>query len=392
MGDCKRKKNEALLLLMGCEGSGKTVSAIEGYAALAEGAANPKKTIKLSLDTKEPNERGTSGIEEIWKAHKQIAAGAALPGKTKKSQVYSIRLKKNGEEICCLTQCDSPGGLRSVEDPSDEQINTFEYFLKHAALLGFVLPGELLAGYSELSGKVMGDASGPELKIYLRINQEMNHVKTLLAKADELAPTTPLLFCVTKSDKAGCPEDIPDILERLLREWQIISGTRKIVGCSSTLGRRVTIRTDGASKAMITGGYAPEGYETPLLLAAARRMYVLGRRWAKQEQKEIDEAMKKLQEQIKLMTAAKAGLKVYLKTKWVQAFRPEKYLIKELEKQIQSLTEALQEKEREWEAVSKRNYYQKHAEDILAYIESAYPGEVMYIDKKKRRRKLQEFI
>ena len=52
----KRKKDTAILLLMGRERSGKTVSAIAGFSTLAKGVASSKQTVRLSLRTDEADE------------------------------------------------------------------------------------------------------------------------------------------------------------------------------------------------------------------------------------------------------------------------------------------------------------------------------------------------
>ena len=88
----KRKKDTAILLLMGRESSGKTASAIAGFSTLAKGVASPKQTARFSLRTDEANERETVSTDHLIKAYQSMKKGKDLPGKTENNQIYSFRL------------------------------------------------------------------------------------------------------------------------------------------------------------------------------------------------------------------------------------------------------------------------------------------------------------
>ncbi len=384
----KRKKDTAILLLMGRESSGKTASAIAGFSTLAKGVASPKRTARFSLRTDEANERETVSTDHLIKAYQSMKKGKDLPGKTENNQIYSFRLEKNGREICRLAQLDYPSGLRSSKSPAEGQDEAFNSFLAHASILAFVLPGDLLQSYIQLGGKTLEEVTDPVcMENVLSINREINHIKTLLLKAGEINPHAPLLFYVTKSDLVAYPQNIPLVLERLLREWKLLDGNRKVLGCSSTLGKNAVINGN-----QIQSGFAPEGFEIPLLLAAARRQYVRGRKWNEKETRFIDGTIRRLTQERDEAAASRAALAVHLQTRLIKIFRPEKKAIRELDERIAQLDKTLLEKEKEKEMIPKRNPHQKHARDILSYIETAYPNEVLYINKKGQKRKLQNFI
>lgn len=384
----KRKKDTAILLLMGRERSGKTVSAIAGFSTLANGVASPKRTVRLSLRTDEADERETVPTDRLTKAYLSMKRGRDLPGKTENNQIYRFRLEKNGHEVCRLAQLDYPSGLRSAKSPAEEQDEAFSSFLAHASILTFVLPGDLLQSYIQLGGKTIEEVTDPVcMENFLSINREINHIKTLLLKAGEANPHAPLLFYVTKSDLVAYPQNIPLVLERLLREWNLLDGKRKVLGCSSTLGKNAVINGN-----QIRSGFAPEGFEIPLLLAAARRQYVRGQKWNEKEIRFIDGTIRRLLQERDKAAASRAALTVYLQTKLIKLFCPEKKTIRELGERIAQLDKTLFEKEKEKEMIPKRNPHQKHARDILSYIEAAYPNEVLYINKNGKKRKLQDFI
>ncbi len=382
------EENAAFLLAMGGPGSGKTVAVSSAFVTLANGVQAAPEGPCLRVNAETVNSAYTQTAQTLTDVYNGMASEGTLPVGTSENQVYRFRLEKNGAGICKICYLDYRGGLRTDSEPSREEVQGFQDVLKRAAVLAFVIPGDLLQEFSELKRGPHSGMDRGNLARNIEICKEVNHIRTQMEAANLQNPGAPVLFYVTKADRIRDRKAFPALLERFLQEWDLPGARRMTLGCCSTLGDSICIDQNHR----IQEGFRPKGFELPMLLAAAWQLDKLATEWAAQEAREAREAIAPMEQERGAAVARRAELEGQIRTKLLRVFGAERKELTEVKEKIDRLTRQIDERRTQSAQSRERNPKRRHVLDILDYIEKTYPDTVLYWDEAGKRRPLRRFF
>ncbi len=381
------------MMAMGGTGSGKTVALCCTYTHM---------TFKGGVKAQTPDGRNVAcelvakqgyNVDYLHVVYADMMTGAPLPNNSDQNRTFEFILKINGAPACDICYMDYPGGITRVENATEKAINEFYNAMKTAGILIYIIPGDILGKFLLLDKK---EADNPSNVDNQAINREIDHIKSLMLKADACNTNAPILYYVTKADKVPYThkERIITGLEQLIKEWGLQPKSRKVLGCYSTLGWDVYIDENDPSGHVIKSGFAPEGFEIPMLLTTGYRMSSEGKLWAEKRlaniQRELEEYESDKDEAIRKMAKESVGFSG-VKNKLLSIIgRESKVDVKQQEvdrilKEIEKTRESIHQ-------VDSKNKRKKHSADVLAYLNTKYPDQILYLDEKGEKKPLARFF
>lgn len=374
----------SMLLVLGGTGSGKTVALTTAFNTLVNGVKVNSGTPCLSINAKSNSEEYRKTYALLTNAYREMQINGRLPVGTSENLMYTFRLELNGKGISKMQYLDYRGGIRSDADPDPDELRTYQNALENATMVAFVIPGDILQIYDDLFG--MSKKSVEYQIRAIKINREMNQIKAQMLQLDEMNPNIPVLFYVTKADYITYEKRISFLLEHLLSKYQLMKGQRQILGCYSTLGKKIIID----DQFIIHEGMAPEGFEIPILLAAGHHLKQIGAQSEKNEKKPLEDEISKLESEQKSLRYRENQLQLKLNARFIKLFAPEKKELEELREKISEKDRKLQEMREK--RISIKNIYSTEAEGVLTYLFEKCNDKVFYWNSKRMKEGVVDFF
>lgn len=378
-------------LFIGGSSSGKTVATCNMQHMLTR-----KGGVKVRCGNEDVHFYLTSkNSPEIQKFREMYDAmlDGSLPVGSLETDQYSFVLSRENQGICRIEMIDYRGALRDDDDALDEEKEAFTSMIQRAAMLVYILPGDILEMHRQMRRmEAEKDTSSKQYRaMENRVDEEVGHIRTTMQALQEgdlkRADHPPLLLYVTKSDKLARDADVMEELNAFIVEQNLFFPDTKTLGCQSTLGTNIQI-DESTNPHQITGGLEPEGFEIPILLSTAHICSQSGKAWLEAElkrlQAELDEAT---EDQLDA-----AGKKVHFAFIRKKAVENRKKLIAELGDRIKTLRSSIADLE-------SKDHRRKYASEILAYIKNgniknnkdgSFP--TLYLDENKTRQDIQNLF
>lgn len=387
------------LLSTGGVGSGKTVAICSSFTHMTlEGGVTAVTSSGRTINCELVATNGCD-VDHFHETYFAMMSHKPFPNGNTENRTYELIFKLNGEIVCSIYYMDYPGGLtrKNVDNITREAEEEFNQMLVNSGILIYIIPGDILEAFISLRGKGKdnySDMTDTERKNYLKINQEMNQIKTLMERADSLGSNAPVLFYVTKSDIIAYKKDIIPGLKNLIEQWKLQPKDRKVLGCHSTLGKNISINEGHPDGHIMEDGFEPTGFEIPLMLTVGYRLSTAGKKWAidqitaieaelEADGQKKDEAIEKKARKSAGFSGAKNKLLKFLGR--TTAIDTQEEIIAEIEKRMADSKKRLSE-------VDNHNANKRHSADILAYLDTKFPKEILYLDENGQPQPLSEFF
>lgn len=385
------------LFITGGTGSGKTVAACNVFHHMTDqggvSAEVGNKKYSFSLV-------GTGYDADFFDTqYLNMLTGDPLPRGSTENTSYDLVFEDNGKSIASILYMDYRGGMTkdntNIEMTPQQRAEQeeFDFMLGHAGLLIFIIPGNVLQDYLDLSSI---DKGSREYQIQkMKINREMNLIRTIRLRAENLGNHAPILYYATKSDLVGDEKKIIPAMEGLIRDWKLQPEGTKVLGCHSTVGRHAVVSnetsSDGQSVSRIVSGFAPEGFEIPMLLTVGHRLSTEGNNWAIAQEKKFDDEIRNLKVDKQSATERYVKDKNSIKNKFL-GFITRKDRAQDAWNAMNEKERELAEKEAEKQQIAAQNVDKQHSQNILEYLNAKYPNQVLYLDETGTRSSLENFF
>lgn len=389
--------HKTTLFITGGTGSGKTVAACNVFHHMTdEGGVSAKvgdKEYAFSLV-------GTGYDADFFDTqYLNMLSGDPLPRGSTENTSYDLTFQDNGKSVASILYMDYRGGMTkdntNVEMSPQQQAEQeeFDFMLSNAGLLIFIVPGNVLQDYLDLSYL---DKDSRDYQIQkMRINREINLIRTIRLRAENLGNNAPILYYVTKSDLVGDEEKIIPAMEGLIKDWKLQPEGTKVLACHSTVGRNAVVSNetslDGQSVSRIVSGFDPEGFEIPMLLTVGHRLSTEGNMWAIAQEKNFDAEILNLKAEKQDATEKYIKDKNSIKNKFL-GFITKKDRSQAAREAMNEKERELAEKEAEKLQIAARNVDKQHSRNILEYLNAKYPNQVLYLDENGNRSQLENFF
>lgn len=264
--------SEIELAYIGGPDSGKTCAIACLHEALVRG---------ISVETDGGNERLCLRPESPEPFPEKDAAylhGGRLPSEPSNFNYCEYTLQQNRQAVCSVNVTDYAGYILTQNElriPGDQYFADsctplFMETLRTTCLLVYVIPGDILAMDRQMEEMEARRKTGAAIyrKMENQVSAEINLLKSVMNSVQEMRKGhPPLLLFATKCDLIQQDMEVPHALLRLVQRHNLFFPGTELLGCGATLGKKV--RIDGTD---IVGGYAPEGFSIPLLLAVGRHL------------------------------------------------------------------------------------------------------------------------
>lgn len=374
----------SMLLVLGGTGSGKTVALTTAFNTLANGVNGDSGTPRLTINVKSSLEEYRKTVQRLTNAYREMETNGMLPVGTSENLMYTFRLELNGKGISKMRYLDYRGGIRSDRDPEPEELETYRKAQENATMVAFIIPGDLLLIYGNLC-KIPEDSVEYQIQ-GMKVSREMNQIKSQFLQINDRNPEAPILFYVTKADYISDESHIPQLLEKLLSDYRLLQGKRQILGCYSTLGKKIKIN----DHFHIQEGMAPEGFEIPILLAAGHQLKRSGARSEKNQKKDLLEEKNKLISERSSLKQKERQMETKLNARFIKLFAPEKGELEELRKQISEKDKKIQELDKKIQGITV--IYTAEAQGVLTYLLEKYNNNIFYWNSKRKKEGVAEFF
>lgn len=317
-----------------------------------------------------------------------MVKGQPLPKGSAENRSYEMAFLDQGKSIANVLYMDYSGSLtqREYDEGYEEQLEEFDFMLKNTGLLIFIITGDTLQKYIDFESVEKGSQESETLAG--EIDDEINHIRTLLLKAESLETTAPILYYVTKSDRIDDEEQIIPALERLIKNWKLHPQDKQVLGCHSTIGRGChiveSIDDNGAAIRYIESGFKPYGFEIPMLLTIGFCLSTEGKKWAENRYLQLEQELDDATNQRSNQQRKKDGIR----GKIANFFGRGKSTQAELE-QTQRRIDELKEAQKN---IDKDNLDRIHSQRILNYLKAKHSQDVLYLDRNGENRDLKYFF
>lgn len=401
-------RKQITMLVTGNTSTGKTVAACNVFHHMTnEGGVSAKagdKELNFSLVA-------TSGCDSDFfdTQYINMITGEPLPPGSTENASYELIFNDQEESIANILYLDYRGGMikddKNEEKTKQQELEKaeFDYVLSHTGILIYIIPGDLLQKYIDLSSLEAGTVEYELAN--MKIKKEISLIKTLQQHVtNELENRAPILYYVTKSDLVAEEEKIIPALEELIRKWKLQPKGRKILGCHSTIGRNAVVVEENianVSVSRIVSGFAPEGFEIPMLLTVGYRLSKEGAIWADEQEKMIADEIDALSVQKNNELAAKGAANNELSglTSGIRGFFTSKKKkeqkrneISQQDNKIMEIDNKINKKTKEKQSIADRNVDKQHSQNILDYLNAKHPNQVLYLDENGNRSPLEKFF
>lgn len=374
----------SMLLVLGGTGSGKTVALTTAFNTLVNGVKVNSGTPRLAINVNSNSEDYRKTFELLTNAYREMQINGRLPVGTSENLMYTFRLELNGRGISKMRYLDYRGGIRSDQDPDPDELEVYQSALTNATMVAFVIPGDILRTFDSLS-ELSKNSVEYQIQV-LKVNREMNQIKTQLFQLDDRNPKAPILFYVTKADYISNENRIPYLLEQLLSDYMLMHGDRQILGCYSTLGKAIKID----DHFRIHEGMAPEGFEIPILLAVGHHLRQIGAQSEKNDKKSMLEEINKLESERSVLKQRENRLESNLNARFIKLFAPEKKELAELREQISEKDKKLRELQEKCNGI--RSAYSTEAQGVLTYLLEKCNNKIIYWNSPRKKQGVAEFF
>lgn len=229
-----------------------------------------------------------------------------FPAGNMETSIYDMQFQADDVVMCDLSIRDYKGALFHQQN-AEEDKNYVELIqdLKHAALVVFLIGGDLVNKFIRLESKSFTEPN-EEVKLESELSDTLGAYLSLMniVAKDEEGIRKPVIYYVTKSDLIEAQDDRQKMkyIKSLLAKYRLIGNTtkgidRKVLICHSTLGRNLDL-VPGENRIRATESIQPEGFEMPILLTVGYAFSAEGDRWEAQEYRKIDRMMSQAQDVI----------------------------------------------------------------------------------------------
>lgn len=377
----------ANILATGGSGSGKTVAACNTFFKMAmDGGVTLGDDIRFDLIASGNSAGGD--IHDFAEKYRDMIKGTLPVGSTD-DHIYDFAFRRNGEKLCQIRWMDYRGSLRTTDYDDGDWEHFFE-MLERATLLIYIISGELINDFISIKD---GSLTGEKMALKkIDISEEVSHINTLMEKTKELRGSddeTPILFYVTQSDYIKYDDDNRKLEEivSFLKTNELLRTGRKVLCCHSTLGRDIRLSDERNS---IVAGFAPEGFEIPLMLTVGYALSEAGKEWEQEENAKIDAAIAEQELAVFNKTEKKGALANQFQTRLLKILKMERDDIRRLEFQIQKAKEEIGSLKVEQEKMRQNNVLRAYSQDVLNYVRAG--SYACLVDEKGERIPLDEFF
>lgn len=387
---------KANILIVGGHASGKTVTVCSSYyRMISEGGAGKFRLVSMG-------DQAGQNIEQLGSMYQAMVKGEKLPPGTTESKIYEFSFNRSNRSICDIRWMDYRGALRLGEG-TEEDREAFALMARNATVLIYIIPGNIISDYIHAHDPNYDwDNEKERLLASLRVDEEISQIDALLVQAlKNREDLPPVLFYITKSDYIRNDSDDRkkmEALKDLIRSYNLFDfdGEEyqwKILGCHATLGRNLELDEGNH----IVGGFAPEGFELPLMLTVGYRLSEAGKEWAQRECKILDEdiAALRLRQAQDSGKAASLDSRARFRSRFLNAFgrrTREQVEAEMIRENVKSMNLDIQKKEKTKASIEKKNTMGKYSMEILQYIAEKGENKVFYLNERGEERPLEEFF
>ncbi|MCM1175202.1 MAG: hypothetical protein NC341_09145 [Blautia sp.] len=393
MADVVKSTN---ILFIGGASSGKTVAASSTYYKMnADGGVGDDK---VKFDLTSIGNAGAANNTELFDNFIRMLKGT-FPNGSIDNKYYDFAFRRNAETICEIMWMDYRGANIEENWPDDDSgdsvkksdIQEFKAMLRHAMILIYIIPGDIVQKYSDL--EKLPPQSLERTIGMAEITKEMGQFNFIMEKVKELRKDDyqkiPILFYITKSDELVCDDrEKFSKLTAFLKSHRLLKGHEKILGCHSTLGRDLIVEDN-----TIKAGIVPEGFEIPLMLTVGYFISDEGKEWETRENARIDAEVQLEQGKIARGYQELGGLQSGFVYNVFGPSKKKREQIQKLEKKAAESKAKMLELENDRKKLDNR--LKSYSQDILSYIEQCTDDNckyVIYMNEEGEERPLREFF
>ena len=380
------------LLITGGKSSGKTVAACCAYRQLSKAKFEDNNMGDFGIIVREGVD-----VTELTNMYNGMLDNK-LPEGSIENHIYDLILTRKMKNICNFLWLDYMGNMTTDFESSDipeDELNVFDEFLNEAAILAFIIPGNVLDDFIHVIDKDNGMQNIERAKLTNAIGEKIGQVITLVNRANELnlkkygkEDNRPIIFYVTKSDKVKCDDSKKmDYLYELLCGYNLLIEGRKILGCHSTIGKNLVL--DEKTNKIIKG-FDPVGFEIPVMLTVGYALSEEGRIWEKNEISKIDVRISELNNILFKQKLSEDKIKKNPLKRLAGILSSNKNLI-EINNNIDSTQNAINEAQKTKNDLSNNNSLSQNSKAILEYLQSKN-YEILYVNDEGKRCNLSEFF
>ena len=341
---------------------------------------------------------------DLNRKYTAMRTNGMFPAGNLETSIYDMQFQADDVVMCDLSIRDHKGALFHQEN-AEEDKNYVELIqdLKHAALVVFLIGGDLVNKFIRLENKSFTDPA-EEIKIEGDLSDTLGAYRSLMniVAKNEGGIRKPVIYYVTKSDLIDFRDDRQkmDCVKSLLAKYRLIGNTtkeidRKVLICHSTLGRNLDF-VPGENRIRATESIQPEGFEMPILLTVGYAFSTEGDRWEAQEYSKIDQMIRREQDGI---DEARDAITRLDGRNWLAKIFTKKSTEAKKSGYIDEITgrkSAIDDLAAQRAQVQHNNKMRDNAMHILEYInkKNQEPGHLytLYLDEHGSERPLQEFF